>query len=461
MKMSQSFMREGIAPGRLAPAELADNFSDLHPPLDRHEALVEADRCYFCYDAPCMNACPTSIDIPLFIREIATGNPLGAAETIFDQNILGGMCARVCPVETLCEEACVREAAEGKPVKIGQLQRYATDVAMHENAQFFSRAPLTGKRIAVVGAGPAGLACAHRLATHGHDVVILDSKPKAGGLNEYGIASYKTVDGFAQTEVDYVTAIGGITIELGQQLGRDFTIDDLRRDYDAVFLGIGLGGVNALRAEGEDDSLEGFEDAVDFIARLRQADDLSTLPIGRRVVVIGGGMTAIDAAVQAKLLGAEEVAICYRRGKEQMNASAFEQDLAVSRGVVIRHWLQPRRLISENGRITGIELEYTHVADGKLTGMGHTMTLPADQVFKAIGQTLEDRWAEGLTLVGGRIAIDAEGKTSRDGVWAGGDCTDRGDDLTVTGVAQGRDAAESIHRFLSMGAQPAAALEPA
>ena len=454
-------LKDGIAAGRLAPVDYAENFADLHPPLDKHEAYVEADRCYFCYDAPCMNACPTSIDIPLFIREIATGNPLGAAETIFEQNILGGMCARVCPTEQLCEEVCVREIAEGKPVKIGQLQRYATDIAMAENAQFFAREPSTGKTVAVVGAGPSGLACAHRLAMRGHDVVVFDSRPKAGGLNEYGIASYKTPDGFAQAEVDYITQIGGITIELGQQLGRDFSIDDLKQKYDAVFLGIGLGGVNALRAEGEEDGIEGLENAVDFIARLRQANDLSILPVGRRVVVIGGGMTAIDAAVQSKLLGAEEVTICYRRGREQMNASEFEQELAAAKGVTIRHWLQPRRVIADGGRITGIELEYTELVDGKLTGMGHTLKLPADQVFKAIGQTLEDRWADGLSLVGGRISIDAEGRTSRDGVWAGGDCTDLGDDLTVTGVAQGRDAAESIHRFLSIGAKPAATLEPA
>ena len=445
-------LREGIAAGRLAPGAYDANFADLHPPLARHEAMVEADRCYFCYDAPCMTACPTSIDIPLFIREISTGNPLGAAETIFEQNILGGMCARVCPVEQLCEEACVREAAEGKPVKIGRLQRYATDSAMAQQAQFFTRAPATGRKIAVVGAGPAGLACAHRLAVHGHDVVIYDARPKAGGLNEYGIASYKTPEGFAQAEVEYVLGIGGIAVELGQALGRDFSIDALRRDYDAVFLGIGLGGVNALRAEGEANDIEGLENAVDFIARLRQASDMSTVPVGRRVVVIGGGMTAIDAAVQSKLLGAEEVTICYRRGQEQMNASRFEQELAASRGVAIRHWLQPRRVLAENGRITGIELEYTHLVDGKLTGMGHTLTLPADQVLKAIGQSLEDRWADGLALVGGRIAIDGEGRTSREGVWAGGDCTDRGDDLTVTGVAQGRDAAESIHRALSAGA---------
>ena len=446
--MSHGMLKEGIASGRLTPEQYADNFSDLHAPLDRHEAQVEADRCYFCYDAPCMNACPTEIDIPLFIREIGTDNPLGAAKTIFDQNILGGMCARVCPTETLCEEACVREIAEGKPVQIGRLQRYATDIAMREGAQFFSRAPATGKTVAVVGAGPAGLACAHRLAVHGHDVVIFDARPKAGGLNEYGIATYKTPDGFAQAEVDYVTAIGGIRIELGQALGRDFTLDDLKHKYDAVFLGIGLGGVNALRAEGEADGIAGLEDAVDFIARLRQATDMSAVPIGRRVVVIGGGMTAIDAGVQSKLLGAEEVTICYRRGQEQMNASRYEQDLAVSRGVVIRHWLQPKRVIADGGKVTGIELEYTGLVDGKLTGMGHTLTIPCDQVFKAIGQTLEDRWAEGMTLVGGRITTDADGRTSREGVWAGGDCTDRGDDLTVTGVAQGRDAAESIHATL-------------
>ncbi|KKB10686.1 dihydropyrimidine dehydrogenase [Devosia geojensis] len=445
--MAGSAFKDGIAPGRLEPTQYAANFADLHPPLARHEALVEADRCYFCYDAPCMNACPTSIDIPMFIRQIATDNPMGAAETIFSQNILGGMCARVCPTETLCEEACVREEAEGKPVKIGQLQRYATDIAMEAGRQFFTRAEPTGKRIAVVGAGPAGLACAHRLAVKGHEVVVYDARPKAGGLNEYGIASYKTVDGFARAEVDYVTAIGGIAIELGQRLGESFSLDDLRARYDAVFLGIGLGGVNALKAEGED--AEGVRDAVDFIAELRQADDLSDVAVGRRVVVIGGGMTAIDAAVQAKLLGAEDLTICYRRGKQEMNASQFEQDLAASKGVTIRHWLSPRRVLTQGGKVVGLELEYMQLVDGRLTGLGHTMTIPCDQVFKAIGQTFEPRSAEGLALVGGRIETDGQGRTSREGIWAGGDCIVGGDDLTVTAVAQGRDAAESIHRFLA------------
>jgi glutamate synthase (NADPH/NADH) small chain len=398
-----------------------------------------------------MQACPTSIDIPLFIRQIATGNPIGSAKTIFDQNILGGMCARVCPTETLCEEACVREAAEGKPVQIGRLQRYSTDIAMAENRQFYERATPTGKRIAVIGAGPAGLAAAHRLARYGHDVTVFEARPKAGGLNEYGIAAYKTTDDFAQAEVDYVTAIGGITLEYGRALGRDVHLADLTAAYDAVFLSMGLAGVNALRAEGED--APGVENAVDFIAALRQAEDFAALPIGRRVVVIGGGMTAIDAAVQSKLLGAEEVTICYRRGKEHMNASEYEQELATSKGVTIRHWLQPKRVVVQFGKVAGIELEYTAMQDGRLAGTGETFVIPCDQVFKAIGQSFVPVALNGsgpaIALESGRIQVDAEGRTSMPKVWAGGDCILGGDDLTVSAVAQGRDAAESIHRALT------------
>ncbi len=449
--MAESQLREGVAAGRLAPLEYERNFADLHPALDRHEALVEADRCYFCYDAPCMQACPTSIDIPLFIRQIATDNPLGAAKTIFDQNILGGMCARVCPTETLCEEVCVREIAEGKPVQIGRLQRYATDIAMARDKQFYQRPEATGRRIAVVGAGPAGLACAHRLAMHGHDITVFEARPKPGGLNEYGIAAYKAVGTFAQDEIDYVTAIGGIRIENDKALGRDFTLAGLTATYDAVFLGMGLAGVNALRSEGED--AEGVEDAVDFIGHLRQASDLATLEVGRRVIVIGGGMTAIDAAIQSKLLGAEEVTICYRRGKEHMNASLFEQDLAASKGVIIRHWLQPTKVIAPAGKVTALELEYTMLVDGRLVGTGQTVTFAADQVFKAIGQTFDAVPLNGsgnsIAMDSGRIRVDGEARTSLPKVWAGGDCILGGDDLTVTAVAQGRDAAESIHRALT------------
>ena len=448
-------LETGIHKGRLTPAEYDANFSDLHPRLTKHEALVASDRCYFCYDAPCMTACPTSIDIPMFIRQISTGNALGSAKTIFDQNILGGMCARVCPTEQLCEQACVRNTAEERPVEIGRLQRYATDVAMAENKQFYSRAESTGKKIAVIGAGPAGLACAHRLAVNGHDVTIFDAREKAGGLNEYGIATYKAVDDFAQKEVDYVLAIGGIEVKNGQALGRDFSLSDLSQQYDAVFLGLGLAGVNALRAEGED--LEGVADAVAYIAELRQAGNKADIAIGRRVVVLGGGMTAIDAAVQAKLLGAEEVTICYRRGKEHMNASEFEQDLAASKGVIIRHWLAPKRILDKDGKVAGIEVEYTELRDGKLVGTGDVGVIAADQIFKAIGQTFEASGLGALRMESGRIAIDGEGRTSIEGVWAGGDCVLGGDDLTVSAVAQGRDAAESINRALA-AATPAAAV---
>ncbi len=444
--MTNSPFTPGIAPSRLDAAALAENFTDLHAPLDGHEALVAADRCYFCHDAPCITACPTSIDIPLFIRQIATGTAQAAAQTIFDQNILGGMCARVCPTETLCEEACVREAAEGKPVLIGQLQRFATDTVMASGLHPFARAQATGKRVAVVGAGPAGLACAHRLAMHGHDVVIYDARAKGGGLNEYGIASYKSTENFAQAEVDWLLQIGGITLQTGQALGRDLSLEGLRAEFDAVFLGMGLGGVNALRARGED--RDGVGDAVDFISDLRQSDDLGVLPVGRNVVVIGGGMTAIDAAVQSKLLGAENVTLVYRRDRAAMPASRYEQDLAASKGVRFIFNAMPIEVLG-NGAAAALRCEYTRAEGRSLTGTGETFDLPADQVLKAIGQTLHGT-PDALAIEGGKIAVTGAGRTSAEGVWAGGDCASGGEDLTVTAVAEGRDAAEDIHADLGM-----------
>ncbi len=449
--MGSSAKAPGIAAGRLPAEEIAANFADLHPPLDQHQAFVEADRCYFCHDAPCTTACPTSIDIPMFIRQIATENTQAAAETILEQNIMGGMCARVCPTETLCEEVCVRNEAEGKPVKIGLLQRYATDALFQDGKQVFQRGPESGKRVAVVGAGPAGLACAHRLAVLGHEVTVLEARDKPGGLNEYGIAAYKTVDDFAQREVDYILAVGGITVNYGKRLGADVTLAQLRDDFDAVFLGIGLGAVNALGLAEE--SLDGVEDAVAYIAELRQAENKASLPVGRRVVVIGGGMTAIDVAVQSKRLGAEEVTIVYRRGKDQMKASEYEQELAKISGVGIRHWAQPVRLLAEGGKVTGIELEYTQTGtDGRLEPAGESFTLAADMVFKAIGQAFQpdslEVGGERLKLVKGRIVVDQGRQTTLDDVWAGGDCVEGGDDLTVAAVEDGKVAAESIDRNL-------------
>jgi dihydropyrimidine dehydrogenase (NAD+) subunit PreT len=434
-----------IASNRLPKKQYAENFADLHPPLSNHEALVESDRCYFCYDAPCMKACPTSIDIPLFIREIQAGHPKSAAKTIFDQNIMGGMCARVCPTETLCEQACVREHAEGKPVKIGLLQRYATDQAMVDPHPY-QRASATGKKIAVVGAGPAGLACAHRLAMHGHNVTIFETRKKLGGLNEYGIAAYKSVDNFAQKEVEFILAIGGIEIQHNMALGKKLKLNTLQQDFDAVFLGLGLSGVNALDIKNEDAS--GSEDAVDYISDLRQAKDLSKLKIGRNIVVIGGGMTAIDVAVQSKLLGAENVTIIYRRGAANMKASPYEQELAQRKGVKIIHWAAPKKLNLKSGKLVSVKCEYMVQKGKKLEGTGETFELLADMVFKAIGQTFEDPLQGALALEQGRIKTDAEKRTSVAGIWAGGDCIAGGQDLTVSSVDDGRRAAESINEFL-------------
>ena len=439
-----------IRANRLSKQDIDRNFSDLHPPLGRSEALIAADRCYFCYDAPCTTACPTGIDIPGFIQKIRSDNIRGSAHTILRENIMGGMCARVCPTEVLCEEACVRNTHEDKPVDIGLLQRYSTDPVFENSTPLFQRAESTGKTIAVVGGGPAGLSCAHRLAMLGHDVVVLNRDSKPGGLNEYGIAAYKTVDDFAQKEVEYILSIGGIDVQNNVTLGVDFTLCELRDKYDAVFLGVGLGSVNELGMDNED--LTGIENAIDYIADLRQANDMSELAVGHNVVVIGGGMTAIDIAVQSKRLGADRVDIVYRRGPEQMGASGFEQELAQTSGVTIHHWVQPVALQGDD-TLSGIELERTSLDDdGKLSGSGETFVLDADVVFKAIGQKLDGENlaadVDGLQLERGKIVVDDSQATSIDNVWAGGDCVTGGDDLTVSAVQHGKLAAIAIDKKL-------------
>ncbi len=426
--------------------------TDLHEPLSRHDAFVEADRCYFCYDAPCVDACPTGIDIPLFIRQIKTDNPKGAAKTIFDENIFGGMCARVCPTETLCEQKCVRNVGEDKPVLIGQLQRYATDTLMATGKQPYVRASQKRNKVAVVGAGPAGLSCAHRLALHGYQVTVFDANKKPGGLNEYGIATYKTVDAFAAKEIEYILSIGGITLQADSRLGEALSLEQLRKDYDAIFLGIGLGDVNALEIPGATSA--GVEDAVEFIAKLRQCPDPAQMQsdVGNNVVVIGGGMTAIDAAIQSKLLGAENVSVVYRRSQEQMNASAYEQELAQKNGVLIRCDLQPKEIIAANNKVAQALFEYTQSKDGKLVGTGNTLAIDCDQVLIAIGQKMSAELAQGsagtLKMTAGRIDVDEARRSSDAAIWAGGDCIAGGDDLTVSAVQDGKLAAESIHQTL-------------
>ncbi|MBB2157127.1 NAD(P)-dependent oxidoreductase [Gluconacetobacter diazotrophicus] len=435
-------MAPDIAANRLSPDVLARNFADAHPPQGDRQAVIEAERCYACYDAPCIEACPTGIDIPGFIRKIATGNLAGSARTILESNILGGSCARVCPTEILCEQACVRNTLDQKPLSIGALQRHATDWQMRQGRQPFVRAAATGRRIAVVGAGPAGLACAHRLALHGNDVTVFDARPRAGGLNEYGIAAYKLPDDFAQREIDFLIAIGGITIETGRALGRDFTLASLGAAYDAIFLGIGLAGVRALGIAGE--QLGGVLNAVDFIETLRASSGKDDVPVGRRVVVIGGGNTAVDAAVQARRLGAEEVTLVYRRGVAQMSATDVEREWAQTNGVSIRCRAAPARFHGVDGAVTAI----TFVQDTPDHDRGE-FTLAADMVLKAVGQLFPPDPLDGaLAVEDGRIRVDAHGRTSRAGVYAGGDCT-KGEDLTVAAVRDGRDAAETIHADLA------------
>ena len=439
---------------RLSKKEIEDNFSDLHAPLTPIEALIEADRCYFCYDAPCTKACPSDIDVPGFIQSIRSDNLTGAAEKILSENIFGGMCARDCPTEELCQQACVRNDHEDKPVEIGLLQRYATDSVLNNGVKLFSRKKDTGKSIAVVGAGPAGISCAHRLSVLGHNITVYDAKDKLGGLNEYGIAAYKSTDDFAQQELDYILDIGGINIETGVELGKQINLEDLQKQFDAVFLGCGLGTVNQLNLDNE--NISGVIDAVEYIAKLRQARNKDELMVGKNIVVVGGGMTAIDIAVQSKLLGAEQVTIAYRRGKNAMAASEYEQALAKKHDVQIQYNLSPKQLISSDSNVSAIEFDVMESnSDGSIKASGESTTFKADVVFKAIGQKLVTEGLSGnnsLELQKGRIVVDENRKTSLTKVWAGGDCILDGDNLTVSAVQDGKLAAISINETLTQGA---------
>ncbi|MGF6674268.1 NAD(P)-dependent oxidoreductase [Paraburkholderia tuberum] len=441
-----------IASHRLSSEQLSCEFDDIAPLLDPTAAAAAASRCHYCYDAPCVQACPTQIDIPGFIRKIGNGNLKGAATDILSANPLGGMCSRVCPTEILCEGACVRNHQDAQPVAIGALQRHATDWAMGREAVQFARSTDSGRHVAVVGAGPAGLACAHRLAVAGHRVTIYDARDKGGGLNEYGIAAYKTVDDFAQREVQWLLSVGGIELNTGVALGRDITLDTLRQQHDAVFLAVGLAGARVLELEGE--SLDGVMNAIDFIAQVRQARDVSTVPVGRRVIVIGGGNTAVDAAVQSRKLGATSVTMVYRRGVESMSATWAEREFAQKQGVTLVTHAKPVRLIGSDGSVTGVEFE--RAANGRGT---ERFTVEADMVLKAIGQTLVSIGLdhELLTFDQSRIAVDADMRTSLDKVWAGGDCAASGGlDLTVQAVQDGKLAAASIDAVFALASVKAA-----
>lgn len=422
----------------LTPEQYEQNFSDIHPPFEtRDAALVEANRCLFCYDAPCTKSCPTGIDVPKFIRQIAADDLKGAAHTIFESNIMGGGCSRVCPVEKLCEGACVYNLMEEKPISIARLQRVPTDRAIANKWQLFGRSAPVNKRVAVVGAGPAGLSCAHVLSRAGVEVTIYEKEPRGGGLMTYGIAAYKVTPEFCEAEVDYILSLGGITIRYDCELGRDVTLDTLRSGYDAVFLGFGVGLARQLNIPGE--TLDGVVDAINFIHEIREKG-FPQVAVGDRVAVIGMGMTAIDAATQARRLGASNVTLVYRRTQAEMPCTEAELELAKLDGCQVLWLAAPKEILGDDGEVTALVCHRMELGTPDGSGRrypvdtGETILLDVDMVIKAAGQL---------------PYVDITTFTGIPGVFAGGDCVNGGKEV-VDAVQAGKDAAAAILKYLSV-----------
>ena len=427
----------------------ADALSELLPPLTRNEAAVEAARCLMCYDAPCTHACPTHIDIPKFIKRISTHNLRGSARTILESNLLGATCARVCPVQELCEGACVL-GAEHKPIAIGRLQRYAMDYAYSNNVSLFQPAPNTGKKVAVIGAGPAGLSCAGELAKRGHSVTLFEKRDLAGGLSTYGIIGLREPVEVAQAEVTMLTKLG-IKIETSKELGGNLGFADLQAQFGAVFLSVGLGITNTLAIPGEEHILDGLEYIEQSKLNARK------LVVGKNVVVIGAGNTAIDCATIAKRLGAAQVIMVYRRSETEMTAYAHEYEFIKREGVRFSFLTQPLRVVAENGTVTALECVRMSLGTPDASGRpaphpvaGSEFLLPVDQIVKATGQE-KPSLATLLHLKTdkGYIQVTANFETNVPGVYAGGDCIRaRGAASTVMAVQDGKLAAHSIHERL-------------
>jgi len=434
-------MNQALPPNR---AELV--FKDFKKAYDDNQAAVEANRCLYCYDAPCITACPTGIDIPTFIRRIANDNVEGAAKTIFDSNILGMSCARVCPVETLCVGSCVYNNMEQPAIQIGKLQRYATDAAFEAGRTFYEAGADTGKKVACIGGGPASLAAAHRLRRYGHQVTIIEKGDYLGGLNTSGIASYKMKSDRSLSEVEWVLSIGGIDIRSHQSVPDQVSWDELKAEFDAIFVGFGLGEDSLLSLPGAD--AQGVQGAVDFIAQMKlTALDLSGVT---QAVVIGGGNTALDAVRELKGLGVERVTLAYRGGEEQMSGYAHEWSEAKREGVEARWRAQPLSFSSEGGKVTGVTFQA--MDEQKQPIAGQTLSLPADLVLLAIGQGKLGALTAGLgvEVERGRLVTDEQGATAAEGVYAGGDCRNGGKEV-VNAVAEGDQAAHAIHAFLTGG----------
>ncbi len=448
-----------IVNNRLSQKQYEENFADIRPPFEnKTAAVVEANRCLFCYDAPCTKSCPTHIDVPKFIKQITTDNIKGSAHTIFSANIFGAGCSKVCPVEKLCEGACVFNLLGEEPIQIARLQQYSTAIAMEKKWQLFERkklpdSPLGARGVAIVGAGPAGLSCAHALAREGVDVTIFEKESRGGGLMTFGIAAYKVTPQFCQDEVDYITSIGGIEIKYNQEFGKTISLTDLQKNYDAVYLGIGVGIARNLDIPGEE--LEGVVDAIKFIYDLR-SKKYEEVPVGDKVAVIGMGMTAIDAATQSKRLGAKEVTMVYRRTKDEMPCTEFEFNLAKTDGCEII-WLAAPKEIRGNGRVEQLVCSKMKLGEPDASGRkspvdtGETFTLDVDMVIKAAGQVPFEELLNKLKIENGngKIKTGNDCATNIKGVFAGGDAVNGGKEV-VDAVQDGKLGAAAILKYLGL-----------
>ena len=444
-----------IKNNRLSQEQYAENFSDIHPPFETHgAALVEANRCLFCYDAPCVKACPTSINVPKFIKQITTDNIKGSAHTIFLSNVMGAGCGRVCPVEKLCEGSCVFNLMDEPPIPIAKLQRYSTEIAMDKGWKLFNRKESIGKKVAVIGAGPAGLSCANMLSREGVDVTIFEKEKKGGGLMTYGIAAYKVTPEFCEQEVDYILSIGGIKVTYGKELGKDIMLDGLTKDYDAVYLGFGVGLTRKINIPGEE--YEGVVDALHFIYDIRD-NGYSKVHVGNKVAVIGMGMTAIDAATQAKRLGADEVSILYRRTKEEMPCTEAELDIAMLDGCNIVWLAAPNEIMAVDKKVAALKCDVMELGEPDASGRrspkptGKHFILDVDMVIKATGQEpfLDLVTKNGLQNHHGKITISESGTTNVEGVFAGGDAVNGGKEV-VDAVQAGKNGAAAILQYFGL-----------
>ncbi len=425
------------------------------PIMTLDEALAEAHRCLMCWDAPCTRACPTTIDVPGFIKRIGTGDLIGSARTILESNILGASCARVCPTEVLCAGACVLNDLHERPIDIGRLQAFATEGVVFGGISILAVSEPSGHSVGIVGAGPAGLSCGAELARLGHDVVVYDAHDEPGGLNTYGVANYKMDRRTALAEVEFIKGFG-VDIRTGTAVGRDVSLDGLLDTHEALFLGVGLGSIPELGLEGED--LDGSLDALDFIADVRAGTADIT---GQRIAVIGGGNTAIDAVTQASRLGADRVYLVYRRGRGEMKAYPHDIERALTNGVEFIHWSAPKR-VDGDGSVSALVCERTEQVtadDGSVrlvTLPGSEYSIPVTMVMRATGQAKRRSFLSGIDGVttdgGGRVIVNDDFKTGNDRIWAGGDCVNGGKEV-VNAVAHGKAAAIDIDRALRSGAQ--------